>query len=364
MSHIVIDARSLRTSTGRYVERLLHNLQKIDHHNDYTVFLQPQDVSGWQPTNPNFRSEACLHDEFSFAEQIGLKLQIEKLKPDLVHFAMTQQPISYRGKVVTTIHDLTTMRFDNPAKNKLIFRFKQGVYSYVINRVAKKSIALLTPTQYVKDDVVDYTGVDPDKITVTLEAGDAVSDPPEPYSGLEDEKFLLYLGRPTPHKNLERLIDAFVTLKGQHPDLKLVLAGKKDSNYGRIEANVQERGIDDVIFTDFISDGQLRWLFEHCSAYVFPSLSEGFGLPALEAMMLGAPVVSSNATCLPEVYGDAAHYFDPLNIQNMADAINEVLTDKNLREDLIKKGHVQAKKYSWERMAQQTLDVYNIALAA
>ena len=364
MSHIVIDARELRTSTGRYVERLLHYLQEIDHHNDYTVLIKPKDLDGWKPRNPNFKPVACPHEEFTFAEQIGLKLQIEKLNPDLVHFAMTQQPISYRGKTVTTIHDLTTMRFDNPAKNKLVFRFKQGVYSYVIHRVAKKSIALITPTQFVKEDVATYTGVDPEKITVTLESADVIHDPVEPFGSLKGKQFLMYVGRPTPHKNLERLIEAFVTLKGQHPDLRLVLAGKKDDNYRRIERDVAARGITNVIFTDFITDGQLRWLFENCAAYVFPSLSEGFGLPGLEAMLLGAPVVSSNATCLPEVYSDAAHYFDPLDVQNMADAINEVLTNKELRQALIKKGPVQAQKYSWKRMAEQTLDVYNIALAA
>lgn len=362
MSHIVIDARELRTSTGRYVERLLHHLQDIDHHNEYSVLLKPKDIEGWKPHNENFIPIACPHQEFTFAEQIGLKLQIESLKPDLVHFAMTQQPISYRGKVVTTVHDLTTLRFDNPAKNKLVFKFKQGVYSYVVKSVAKKSTAIITPTEFVKNDLVNYTGIDPDKVVVTLEAGDAVSDSAEIYTDLKGKKFILYLGRPTPHKNLERLVEAFEILKGQHPNLKLVLAGKKDSNYERIEASVKAKGVQNVIFTDFISDGQLRWLFENCAAYVFPSLSEGFGLPALEAMQLGAPVVSSNATCLPEVYGDAAHYFDPLDTQSIADAINEVLTDKKLRQELIKKGYLQAKKYSWKRMAEQTLDVYNFAL--
>lgn len=362
MSKIVIDARELRTSTGRYIERLLHYLQRIDTGNDYIVLLKPKDIDGWEPSNHRFTAVACPYEEFSFAEQIGFKRQIEKLKPDLVHFGMTQQPISYKGAVVTTIHDLTTLRFDNPAKNKLVFKFKQGVYSYVTKRVAEKSNELITPTQFVKDDVVQYTGVDPDKITVTLEAGDAVSDPAIVLPELSNKRFLLYLGRPTPHKNLERLIDSFVSLKSQHPDLTLVLAGKKDDNYQRIEAGVDAKGIKNVLFTDFVSDGQLRWLFENCEAYVFPSLSEGFGLPALEAMLLGAPVVSSNATCLPEVYGDAAHYFDPLSIESMADAINEVLTDKKLRQDLIAKGSVQAAKYSWRRMAEQTLQVYFRAL--
>lgn len=358
MSKIVIDARELRTTTGRYVERLLHYLQRIDTNNDYIVLLKPEDLEGWEPTNHLFKAVACPYEEFTFAEQIGFKRQIERLKPDLVHFAMTQQPISYKGKVVTTIHDLTTLRFDNPAKNKLIFKFKQGVYAYVTKRVAEKSAALITPTQFVKDDVAEFTGVDPDKITVTLEAGDAVADPPIAMQELDNKKFLLYTGRPTPHKNLERLIEAFVSLKAQHPDLTLVLAGKKDDNYRRIEAGVAEKNIQNVIFAGFVSDGQLGWLFQSCSAYVFPSLSEGFGLPGLEAMMLGAPVVSSNATCLPEVYGDAAHYFDPLSVQSMADAINEVLTNKELRQDLIAKGADQAAKYSWRRMAEQTLYVY------
>ena len=362
MSKIVIDARELRTSTGRYIERLLHYLQRIDTGNDYVVLLKPKDVDGWEPSNHRFKAVACPYEEFSFAEQIGFKRQIEKLKPDLVHFGMTQQPISYKGAVVTTIHDLTTLRFDNPAKNKLVFKFKQGVYAYVTKRVAEKSTLLITGTQFVKDDVVQYTGVDPNKITVTHESADTIEAPAEQIESLAGKKFLMYVGRPTPHKNLERLIEAFVKLKAQHQDLKLVLAGKKDDNYRRIEAEASEKNIQNVIFTDFVSDGQLRWLYENCEAYVFPSLSEGFGLPGLEAMLLNAPVVSSNATCLPEVYGDAAHYFDPLSVESMTDAINEVLTNKELRQDLIAKGEVQAAKYSWRRMAEQTLSVYFKAL--
>jgi glycosyltransferase involved in cell wall biosynthesis len=179
---------------------------------------------------------------------------------------------------------------------------------------------------------------------------------------LASEQFIMYVGRPMPHKNLERLIESFVLLKAQHPNLKLVLAGKKDANYRRIEAGVKKRGLDNVIFTDFVSEGQLRWLYENCAAYIFPSLSEGFGLPGLEAMIHGAPVVSSNATCLPEIYGDAAHYFDPHNIQAMTDAINEVLTDKTLRETLIRAGMKQVAKYSWQQTAEKTLSVYKAAL--
>jgi glycosyltransferase involved in cell wall biosynthesis len=165
-----------------------------------------------------------------------------------------------------------------------------------------------------------------------------------------------------PHKNLGRLIDAFVVLQKTYPELVLVLAGKKDANYARHEERVRREGIYNVVFTGFVSEGQLRWLYENCAVYVFPSLSEGFGLPGLEAMVHGAPVVSSNATCLPEVYGEAAHYFDPLDTSDMAAKIGEVLYDEALRSNLIKKGKEQAAKYSWRRTAEQTLEVYEKAL--
>lgn len=362
MKKIVIDARELRTTgTGRYVERLLEYLQEADTDmsHRYIVLLQPKDMDGWTPKSKRFTKVACPYKEFTFAEQIGLGIQVYKLKADLVHFVMIQQPVLYLGRVVTTVHDLTTMRFHNPSKNRLVFAIKQWVYKKVIKIVAYKSKHLIVPTEFVKDDVAKYTRTNSRKITVTYEAGEIVLSKPQAIKELEGKQFIMYLGRPQPHKNLGRLIDAFETLKQSHPNLILVLAGRKDVLYRRHEKTVKKRGIEDVIFTDYITDGQLRWLYENCAAYIFPSLSEGFGLPALEAMNHGAPVVSSNATCLPEVYGDAAHYFDPLNVSDMAAKISEVLDNKSLRKDLIRKGRKQAGKYSWRRMAEQTLAVYN-----
>ncbi len=362
MKRIVIDARELRTSTGRYMERLLHYLQEIDRKHEYIVLLKPEDIASWNPEHANFSKHVCPHKEFGFSEQVGFKKQLDGLRPDLVHFGMVQQPIWYRGRVVTTVHDLTTMRFSNPVKNTAIYTFKQQVYKYVVWRAAHKSAALITPSQFVADDVVRFTGVRPDKITVTNEAADAITVRAQPVKQLAEQKFLLYIGRPMTHKNLERLIEAFASLRAAHPKLILVLAGRKDANYERIEDNAYVNGVKNLLFAGFVSEGQLRWLYEHCEAYVFPSLSEGFGLPGLEAMRHGAPVVSSNATCLPEIYGDAAHYFDPTDVPAMADAINEVLTDKHLRASLVKKGQDQVEKYSWRQMAEQTLEVYKKAL--
>jgi glycosyltransferase involved in cell wall biosynthesis len=363
MSKIVIDAREWSTSTGRYISGLVRHLEKIDSANDYTVLLKPHDLEKWQPKATNFHMLACPYKEFTFSEQIGFKKQLTGLNADLVHFGMVQQPVRYKGRAVTTMNDLTTLRFDNPSKNKLVFRLKQRIYGWLNRRVARKSSQIITYTQFVKDDVVSYAGIDPAKVTAIPLAADPITDPAEPLPALHSKRFIMYIGRPTPHKNLERLIDAFASLRAQHPELMLVLAGKKDANYQRIEDNVRRQAIKGVVFTDFVSEGRLRWLYENCAAYVFPSLSEGFGLPGLEAMLHGAPVVSSDATCLPEVYGKAAHYFDPTDTRAMTDAINEVLTDTHLRQDLVKKGKAQAANYSWQRTAEQTLEVYKKALS-
>lgn len=361
---IAIDARELRTSTGRYIERLIHYLQQIDHTNQYVILLSEKDFDTWQPENPNFTKLVSPYKEFTFAEQLGFKKQLDSLDVDLVHFGMVQQPVLYnKTPVVTTMHDLTTLRFRNPAKNPVVFWLKQRVYAWVNKRVAKKSRFILTPTQFVKQDIVRYCRVPEEKVIVTLESADALAEKSEVYVPMEGKQFIMYLGRPTPHKNLGRLIEAFATLQKNHPDLHLVLAGKKDANYSLHEERVKNQGLQNVVFTDFISDEQLAWLYEHTSAYCFPSLSEGFGLPGLEAMTHGAPVVSSDATCLPEVYGDAARYFNPYDVDDMARAIDEVLTSDNLREELIQRGYRQVKKFSWKRMAEQTLEVYGTTLS-
>lgn len=356
---IVIDARELRTTTGRYVERLLHYLQKLDNKNHYMVLLKPQDYEGWQPSSKRFQKTACRFKEFTFGEQLGFWLQLHKLGPDLVHFPMVQQPVLYRGKVVTTMNDLTTLRFRNPSKNRLVFTIKQWVYRWVNKVAARKSAALLTYTEFVKQDVAKFGHINSRKITVTYLAADTITEKPEPVEGIDEStKFIMYVGRPLPHKNLERLIEAFAQLKVSQPTLKLILVGKTDTLYKRIQRHARAAGIEDVVFSGFVSEGQLRWLYEHTQAYVFPSLSEGFGLPGLEAMLHGAPVASSNATCLPEVYGEAALYFDPLNVDDMVEKIQKLLEDEKLRSELVGKGRSQAAKYSWEKMAQQTLDVY------
>lgn len=363
MSKIVIDARESGTTTGRYIDKLIEHLYKLKPEHEIIILTTAERTKFMSEIAPELTIVQTPFKEFTFAEQIGLRKQIADMNPDLVHFGMVQQPVFYKGVVVTTMHDLTTARFRNPDKNPVVFLMKQQIYKWVNKKVARKSTAIITPTQYVKDDVVDYTHVDPDKITVTLEAADFITDKPVPVKEVGNKQFIMYVGRPTPHKNLRRLIDAFRLAQKSRPDLYLVLVGKTDANYERHAAYVQEKNIPNVIFTGFTSDAQLRWLYEHTKAYVFPSLSEGFGLPPLEAMTHGAPVLASNASCIPEVLGGAASYFDPQNVEEMAAKIGETVDDPIIREDLSEKGKKRAAQFSWRRMATQTLDLYNQVFA-
>jgi glycosyltransferase involved in cell wall biosynthesis len=364
MPKIVIDAREYPTSTGRYIRKLVEYLEVIDADSDreYVIMLKSGDLDQYQPKAKNFQKVAADYKEFTFAEQFAFLRQIRNLNADLVHFALVQQPVLYFKPVVTTLQDFTTLRFNNPSKNIFIFKFKQLVYLFVNIFASLKSRQLITPTEFVKKDAMRLLKSNPRKITVTLESADKITAAAEAFAPLKNQKFLMYVGRSLPHKNLERLMEAHKLLKQKHPDLKLVLVGKKDVLMEQHLEYAKAHDVPDVMATGYVSEGQLKWLYENTACYVFASLSEGFGLPSLEAMMHGAPVASSNATCLPEVNGDAVHYFDPLNVVDMADKINDVLTDPKLRSDLLKKGAQQVKKYSWQRMAEQTLEVYKKAL--
>jgi len=362
MKMIVIDARQSGETTGRYIDKLIEYLYKLNVPYEITIITKPHREKFIKNIAPKFRVVTTNFKEFTFDEQIAFKKQIESLRPDLVHFGMVQQPIRYRGKVVTTMHDLTTLRFLNPSKNTAILKAKQVVYARVNKTVARKSLAIFTPSNYIKKDVIKYTHIKPDKVFVTYESADKIKDTPELVPSLKNKRFVMYIGRPLPHKNLQRLIEAFNIIETTDPDLILVLAGKKDILYSRIEEDVKTKAIENIVFTGFVSEGQLRWLYENCKAYVFPSLSEGFGLPGLEAMIHGAPVVSSNFTCLPEVFGEAAEYFNPMDVENMATAIKRVINDETLQKKLITAGYKQAAKYSWERMTKQTLQVYKTIL--
>ena len=291
-------------------------------------------------------------------------------KPDLVHFTNFNFPVAYGGKFVITIHDLTLLHFRNLRNSiarKAYYMLKEQVMrNVVLKQGMKKADVVIVPSEYVKEDVANTFKVRRNKIAVTYEAADTEFS--RGRINLEkkgiNKPYILYVGNAYPHKNLERMIIAFGKLITEYLlDYQLVIAGKKDSFHKNLEEAVTEAGLQDrVIFTGFVTDQELAGLYKSAKLYVFPSLSEGFGLPPLEAMAHDLPVASSNATCMPEILGDAAVYFDPKRVDDMAKAMLMILTDQKLSEALIKKGRAQVKKYSWKKTALATLDIYNNVL--
>lgn len=363
MNKILIDARESGTTTGRYIDKLIENIMNLGAQDyRFNILTKPQRSFFLKDKVSNSYILLSNVNEFSMYEQTKLNDQISKTIVNLVHFGMIQQPIRYKGNTITTIHDLTTLRFNNPDKNFIVFKIKQLVYGRVIKIAARKSKYIITPSEYVKKDLIAYTGISQNKIKVTYEAADYIIEESKPVNTLIGKEYIMYVGRPTPHKNLKRLVEAHQLLLKSNPDIYLSLSGKIDSNYLRIKKWINKKGYKKVIFTGYLDDAELKWMYQNTKAYVFPSLSEGFGLPGLEAMVHGAPVVSSNATCLPEIYGDAAIYFDPMNVSEMSEKINQLINTQELRDKMIKKGYEQSKKYSWKKMAEETLEIYKLAL--
>jgi glycosyltransferase involved in cell wall biosynthesis len=358
---IVIDARIAGSSTGVYVENLLNQLELLDTENEYVVLLRKE--GSWTPTAKNFSVVMAPYADYTFSEQFGMAKLLYSLKPDLVHFAMPQQPLLYFGKRVTTVHDLTLLRYENVDMNPAVYRVRKWIFGFLVRNVIWRSKAIITGTNYVRKDVLAFSSQrHSKKVHTTLEAGDPLAGKSEEIKILKDKKFIFFIGNAFPYKNLRRIVEGYMAVKTKHPELELVFAGKKDYFYEQLEKFVNEHGVKDVHILGFISEGEKRWLFQNAQAYVVASLSEGFHIPGLEAMFEGCPVISSNATCLPEVYEDAARFFDPNSTRELADAITDILENPKEKSRLIERGHAQVKKFSWKRMAEETKAIYDLVL--
>ena len=368
---ILIDGRGIKkTGIGRYTENTLREILLLDKKNEYVLLVRPEDKDNINLKAENLSLVEADIEWFGVKEQTELLRIINEINPDLVHFTNFNFPVAYKGKFVITIHDLTLLHFKNyrsSLASKLFYKVKDQVMRNIVLRQGiGKSSSVIVPTEYVKDDVSKTFKVRKNKIQVTYEAVE--QNFASPAINLEkrgiNKPFILYVGNAYPHKNLERMILAFGRLVTKYMlDYQLVIAGKKDSFHEGLEAAIKEAGLEDrVVFTGYVTDRELAGLYKNAKLYVFPSLSEGFGLPPLEAMAYGLPVVSSNSTCLPEVLGDAAVYFDPKSIVEMSNAMVSVLTDDKLSSELIKKGQKQVKKYSWKKTAKETLAIYDKAL--
>ena len=365
---IVFDGRWIgRTGIGRYSYELLRELQEVDTDNEYIVMLLPHAFEGWEPSNANF-SKVLVHEEvYTLKEQFSLPFTIRRLKPDLVHFPHFAYPIAYTGKFVVTVHDMTLVHFKNAhgsALKKLLYEGKYWASRLTLWAAVRRAKGIITPTEFVKNELEDHFGLIPRTVTVTLEGVN--EDLAEAHSAVEvgvEGPFILYVGNYYPYKNVERMIRAFSKSQSFERGTKFVIVGKSDYFRRGLERVVDELGLNQaVIFAGRVDDDQLAALYQHAELYVFPSLSEGFGLPGLEAMTHGTPVLSSNASCLPEVYGAAADYFDPLDVVDMRTKLDALLNDPKRLKELSQAGFSQSSHFSWSQMARLTLAVYKEAL--
>jgi glycosyltransferase involved in cell wall biosynthesis len=374
---IGIDARfygSVGKGLGRYTQKLIENLEKISADNSgvltvnkYYIFLRKENWEEYQPKNKNFFKVRADIPWYGIREQIFLPRILRKFNLDLVHFPHFNVPLFYREKFIVTIHDLILFHYPTrraSALSPFFYFFKKMAHRLVIRNAIKKSEKIIAVSAHTKDDIMKRFGTPVDKIVVTHEGIDPIQKAPtEPGEKILSKygiikPFLLYVGNVYPHKNLERLILVFREIVKKHPHLYLVLVGKEDYFYKRLKRFVSEYFAKNVIFADFVPDEHLGIVYREALLYVFPSLYEGFGLPPLEAMAKNIPVACSNASCLPEILGESAIYFDPRGMSEMAETIEKAIVDADLRKLLITKGREQIKKYSWEKMARVTLEIY------
>lgn len=367
MSRIVIDARIIETSTGVYMQRFVHFLHKMnDEANEYIVLMPGKHVEKWQEKLPRFSVQAADQKWYTVSEQWSFFWQLRSLKPDLVHFTMPQQPLLWTQPAITTIHDTTLLRFDNiDDMHPLEYKARKAIFQFLVHVVIWRAARILVPTQFVRDDLVKFArGKHADKFIVTLEAGDPVEAEPEIIKDLAGKKFFFFVGNAFPYKNLKRTILAYREFKKTHPEYHLAFAGKKEFFYEELEKYIADEGIKDVHILGFISHGEKRWAFQNAAAFVTASLSEGFHIPILEALFEDCPVISSNASCLPEVAGDAALYFDPSSTEDLVAKMEQLESDDELKHELVVKGRVQVKKFSWEKMVHETHDSYRAVLGS
>ncbi len=367
---IGIDARMINASgIGRYITNLLNNLVELDKENEYFVFLKKSDLNSIDFQNKNFQKVEADFNWYSFQEQISFPSVLYKYRLDLMHFPHFNIPVFYNGKFVVTLHDLTHYDFKMSRAsmhNRLYYEIKHQVHKLVMFQAFNKSKKIITVSNFVKDELIRRFKIRKSKIEVTYESGgrDFIKMKNKLTKNQEIEilekfsikkPYLFYIGNTHPHKNVEGLIEAYLKLRNNYQYLQLVIAGTDDFFLERIKVKYQHK---DIIYTGFVTDEQLTTLYLNAQAFVFPSFSEGFGIPILEAFALSCPVVLSNKTALPEVGGEACLYFDPYNIDDMAEKISKVLNDQKLREYLIKKGLKRYKLFSWEKLAKETLKVY------
>ncbi len=367
---IGIDARffgPIGKGLGRYAQKLIENLEKVDQENDYVIFLRKENFADYVPKSPNFKKVLADYRWYGFGEQLFFPILLYRQRLDVMHFPHFNVPLLYRKKIIVTIHDLILLHFPTlrgTTLSPLWYKIKFLAYKLTIGSALRRARKIIAVSQSTKKDILKNYSISPEKIDVTHEAVDPLC-----YFSLESTDkvlerygiigpYLLYVGNAYPHKNLEKLIEVFARLRKNKSEMNLVLVGKEDFFYRRLKELVEKNEIKGVIFPGFISDEDLSSVYRRCEAYVFPSLYEGFGLPPLEAMLLGVPVLSSDHFCMKEVLGESALFCDAKNNESLLKGLERIIDDQALRKNLIEKGYLQSLLYSWQQMAGQTQKNY------
>ncbi|KKP73079.1 MAG: glycosyl transferase, group 1, partial [Candidatus Moranbacteria bacterium GW2011_GWE2_35_164] len=358
-------------------QKLIENLERIDKENQYFVFLLKENFDEFQPRNKNFKKVLADYRWYTFSEQINMPKLLNKYDLDIVHFPHFNVPILYRRKFIITIHDLILLHFPTLKGTKLnpiFYWIKFLAYKLAIGSAVRRSKKIITVSKFSKKDILaNYPFLTKDKVAVTYEACDLKNKIKVSAKGNEEilkkygiiKPYLVYVGNAYPHKNLDRLVDSWKIFLNKSKDEKdfaqspyLVLVGKKDYFYSKLAKRISADKMENVILTGFVPDNELDLVYEKATAYIFPSLYEGFGLPPLEAMERGLPVATNAHGCMREILGKSAYYFDGKKIDSIIEAIRKMFLDASLKNELINRGYKQVLKYDWKKMARETLDIY------
>ena len=386
---IALDVRRISDfGVGTYIRNLLQAIAAQNSPHSFHLICSAEDQPQLPQLPENFQIEIYNRRDSSRSDHFGLPSYIASLGVDLTHIPFHRVPLMMRAPYIVTIHDLASLFYDD-ATGMLhaarVFRLKRGLENaariIAVSGATQRDVVNLVPRAADRVHLI-YNAPDPQFFahgahgahgTTGANRSDAAAMARERHRILERYQirypFLLYTGSIRPQKNIPRLIEAFAVVRqklenhGGYKDLRLIIIGDDISRYPNVRrAMIQSRVEQSVRFLGFVPLETLRVFHELATAFVFPSLYEGFGLPPLEAMASGTPVIASQVSSLPEVVGGAAMLVNPENVFDIARGITEVLLNAELREDLITRGRRQAARFSWARTAQEVLNVYNEAV--
>lgn len=360
-----LDARKLRDfGIGTYIRNLLRQLDRLDRETEFVVLGDPVDLRALGSFGPNFRLVAETAGSYSISEQFRIPIALRRHRVTLFHAPHYVVPPLVACPSVVTIHDCIHLMFPQYLPNRFALAYARRSMSMA----ARRATRVLTVSESSKRDLLRFLDVPPEKIDVIYNAYDerfAIEPSEEDVVRVREryqlhDQFVLYAGNVKPHKNLERVIEAFKIVRERGFDrLKLVLIGDDISKYTGLRRAVHRYHLHtSVRFLGHLPQETLAVMYRLAGVFVFPSLYEGFGLPPLEAMASGTPVVTSNVSSLPEVAGDAAVLVDPYDPVAIADGIYRVLTDQALRCDLQRKGPIRARQFSWEQSIRRVHQIY------